>query len=114
MSIRGHDFHMHARREIQSLEIHCRIARLLTRDPQRVIGKALHNLNSWIQLHRNTALEAVYQEWLGILETRPPAEIAALLIAGDEGAIRLRQSSPFVGILSPQEIWSIKRSHATA
>lgn len=105
---------MHARREIQSLEIHRRISGLLISDPDRVIGKALHNLNSWILLHRNTALEAAYQEWLNILETQPPAEIAALLIAGDERAVRLRQSSPFVGILSPQEIWSIKRSHAAA
>ena len=105
---------MHARREIQSLEIHRRVARLLIAEPQQVIAKAQHNLNSWLQLHRNTVLESIYQEWWCILDSRTPEEIASLIVSNEEDAVRLRQSSPFVGILSPQEIWSIKRSHAAA
>lgn len=105
---------MHARREIQSLEIHRRVARLLITEPQQVIAKAQHNLNSWLQLHRNTVLESIYQEWWCILDSRTPEEIASLIVSNEEDAVRLRQSSPFVGILSPQEIWSIKRSHAAA
>ena len=105
---------MHARREIQSLEIHRRVARLLIKEPQQVIAKAQHNLNSWLQLHRNTVLESIYQEWWCILDSRTPEEIASLIVSNEEDAVRLRQSSPFVGILSPQEIWSIKRSHAAA
>lgn len=105
---------MHARREIQSLEMHRRIAELIMTDPQPVIGKAMLNLHSWLGRHRQTALEPVYQEWLGILETLPSGEIAALLVAEDQRAARLRQSSPFAGVLPAEVVWAIKRSHAAA
>lgn len=105
---------MHARREIQSLEIHRRIAGLLITDPEQVLGKAMNNLDTWLKSRNSPVPASAYQEWLGLLRTRTPEEIAALLISTDEHATRLRQSSPFAGILSPQEIWSIKRSHATA
>lgn len=105
---------MHAKRENQSLEIHRRIAGLLISDPDRVIAKALSNLDSWLGCQNPPTPGSAYQEWLGILQTRTPAELAALIVTNDEDVLRLRQSSPFVGILSPQEIWSIKRSHAAA
>jgi hypothetical protein len=105
---------MHARREIQSLEIHRRIAGLLIAEPERVIGKALSNLNSWITSRDASAPGSAYQEWLRLLQTHTPEEIARLIVATDEDMVRLRQSSPFAGILAPREIWSIKRSHATA
>lgn len=58
-----------------------------------------------------------WREWSGILE-RPLEEIIALLERDDEEGCRLRQSSPFAGILSPQEVWKLKRefkeSHAAA
>jgi hypothetical protein len=28
--------------------------------------------------------------------------------------VRMRQSSPFAGVLSPREVWEIKKHHATA
>jgi hypothetical protein len=105
---------MHARRENQSLEIHRRIAGILISDPDRVIGKAVSNLDSWLGFQNPPNPGSAYQEWIGILQNRTPAEIASLIVSNDEDAVRLRQSSPFAGILSPQEIWSIKRSHAAA
>ncbi len=105
---------MHSRREFQSLAIHRRIAGLLVQRPQQVIDKARANLVLWLKIHRGTALEVVYQEWMSLLDALPPAEISNLIVAEDERATRLRQSSPFVGILTPAEIWSIKRSHAAA
>ncbi len=44
----------------------------------------------------------------GILE-RALAEIIAVLERDDEEGCRLRQSSPFAGILSPQEVWKLNR-----
>ena len=105
---------MHARREIQSLEIHRRIAALLMTGPELVIGKALSNLDSWLASRNPSTPGSAYQEWRTLLHTRTPEEIASLIVSHDEDAVRLRQSSPFAGILSPQEIWSIKRSHAAA
>jgi hypothetical protein len=105
---------MHERREIQSLEIHRRIAGLLISDPSRVLAKATANLNAWLKSRNASASGSAHREWLSILQTLSAQEIASLIVSNDEQATRLRQSSPFVGILSPQEIWSIKRSHATA
>ena len=105
---------MHSRREIQSLEIHRRIAGLLITEPGQVIGKALGNLDSWLTSRNGPVPNSAYQEWRALLQTRTPEEIASLIVSDDEGAARLRQSSPFAGILSPQELWSIKRSHAAA
>lgn len=105
---------MHARREIQSLEIHRRIAGLLIANPEQVIGKAVGNLNSWLESRSHPTPGSAHQEWRGLLQTLTPEEIAALIVSNDEDAARLRQSSPFAGILSPQEIWSIKRNHAAA
>jgi len=48
---------------------------------------------------------------------RPVAEICAALIAETEEGQRLRQNSPFAGVLPPDEVWEIKsrlRRHATA
>ena len=41
-------------------------------------------------------------EWREILD-RPWPEIAALITGTDESAVRLRQSSPFAGVLTPSE-----------
>lgn len=105
---------MHSRREFQSLAIHRRIAGLLAERPRLVIDKAKANLASWLQIHQGTALETIYREWASLLDTLSSSEIAELIVAEDERATRLRQSSPFVGILTPAEIWSIKRNHAAA
>jgi hypothetical protein len=105
---------MHERRENQSLEIHRRIAGLLIAEPERVIGKALSNLNSWITSRDASAPGSAYQEWLRLLQTHTAEEIAKRIVSTDEDAVRLRQSSPFAGILPPREIWSIKRTNAAA
>ena len=52
---------------------------------------------------------SAYAEWSEILE-RPWPEVRGLLIADDEDSRRLRQSTPFVGILTPRERKAI---HAT-
>ena len=54
-------------------------------------------------------LRRCYEEWLEILDGRPLEKILELLNAEDEEARRLRQNSPFAGVLSPAEVWAIKR-----
>jgi hypothetical protein len=49
-------------------------------------------------------------EWLEILE-KPWSEIRSILLDEGERGKRLRQSSPFVGILSNRERWQIYRKH---
>jgi len=100
---------MHRRREIQSLEMHRRIAAMMAHDPSRVLGKAMANLHAWMERHQGSALEAVFREWQDLLAHSSPSEMAAFLVADDKRAVRMRQSSPFAGVLSPQEVWAIKK-----
>jgi hypothetical protein len=101
---------MHQCREQQSLEMHRRIAARLERDPDAVLAKALANLGRWHERHRGSALEPVFQEWRELLGSMSPAALAGFIAAEDERATRMRQSSPFAGVLSPREVWAIKKS----
>ena len=105
---------MHAIRERQSLAMHRRIAGLLAEQPEAVICKALDNLCRWAADVDPCEIPAAYSEWRNLLSGPPPDEIAALLVSEHEDAVRLRQSTPFAGVLSAHEVWKIKRSHETA
>ena len=77
---------------------------------RRFLEQARGNLRRWMA--RNGAapgLRRCYEEWLEILDRQPFEKILELLHAEDDEARRLRQNSPFVGILSPAEVWAIKR-----
>lgn len=52
--------------------------------------------------------EPAYQEWAAILKLDWPQVRTQLLREDDEGQ-RLRQSSPFVGILTARERWGFYR-----
>lgn len=80
--------------------MHCLIARKISRNP-RLLEVARENLKRWTRAHAGDA-PVVYLEWQQIL-SRPWAEVAALLTELSENATRLRQSSPFAGILTEAE-----------
>lgn len=92
-----------------SLALDRAVAERLQANPA-LLEQARGNLRRW--LARNGAapgLRRCYEEWLEILDRQPFEKILELLHAEDEEARRLRQNSPFVGILSPAEVWAIKR-----
>ncbi len=105
---------MHHLREAQSLAMHRRIAALIESDPESVLGKARSNLDGWLQRHQGSATEVVFREWLDVMSRMSPSEIATFIVSGSEQAIRMRQSSPFAGVLTPREVWAIKRGHEAA
>ena len=74
---------------------------------QAIVGKIDHD-TSLLEGVRDWASRrdaAAYREWCQILE-RPWPEIRAVLLDPGEEGKRLRQSSPFVGILTPRERWA--------
>jgi hypothetical protein len=87
---------------------------LLIERPDAVIGKALDNLQRWTARSDAAEVPAVYQEWRKLLLTGNPEAIAAILVSDDGDAVRLRQSTPFAGVLGAREIWKIKRCHEAA
>lgn len=94
--------------------MHRRIAAMLERDPDAVLGKAMRNLRAWMVGQRDGEVVEVFSEWMDLLAETPPDGIAAFLVSGSERAVRMRQSSPFAGVLTPREVWAIKRSHEAA
>jgi len=80
--------------------MHCLIARKITADPG-LIEIARRNLAAWSERY-GAGVPAALAEWRTLLD-RPWPEIAALITDPGESAARLRQSSPFAGVLAAAE-----------
>lgn len=97
-----------------SLAMGRRVAARLRQEPG-LLRIALDNLDRWGSLNANApSLLRCYAEWRDIL-SRPLEAICDLLSSDSEEARRLRQNSPFAGVLSAQEVWALKQRfrHAT-
>jgi hypothetical protein len=79
--------------------MHCLIARKISRNP-RLLEIARRNISRWIRARGNAS--DTHREWQRIL-SHPWPEVAAVLTELSENATRLRQSSPFSGILTEAE-----------
>ena len=84
-------------------DLHQQIAMMLRRDP-----KLIHNLADRLRSQMATARSSDeigdnHWEWYVILTLCPPLEVIRLLEDSSERAIRLRQNSPFVTLLSEDE-----------
>lgn len=95
----------HSWEDQRSLALGRAVADKLESHPE-LLAVAHTNLGRWIELSSEASL-AVHLEWREILEKNSLAEILALLRSESEEACRLRQSSPFAGLLFPQERWRI-------
>lgn len=97
-----------------SLELGRRTAARLRQQPD-LLQLAHDNLARWSRQNADApALLRCYEEWRGLLN-HPLEEICAVLTSESEASQRLRQNSPFAGILSSREVWELKQSfrHAT-
>jgi hypothetical protein len=63
---------------------------------------------------RQSASASALQEWKEILRSEPLEQVLSLLEEDSERPDRLRQSSPFAGILSPEERMEIMRAYDSA
>jgi hypothetical protein len=87
-----------------ALAYHLAVAERLRAEPEAVLERARQNLNRWMEGDAFGAGEqASLEEWQGIIgEADVDRLIEIMTDASDEGQ-RLRSSSPFVGVLSPEE-----------
>ena len=86
--------------EARSLAMHCLIARKIAADPA-LLDLARRNLAAWLARYGDEPPRAL-EEWREILG-RPWPDIAALITDPGESSARLRQSSPFAGMLTAAE-----------
>lgn len=90
----------HRRLDLRSLVMHTLIARKVARDPG-LLAVARENLRRWGERWGGDTPMWV-EEWQSILK-RPWREVAAFITELSPRATRLRQSSPFAGVLTAQE-----------
>ena len=90
----------------RSLALHDAVASKLERDP-RLVSIARTNLERWIRANPSPAL----QEWQDVLDRTPLPALVALLRSSGEYPARLRQSSPFAGVLTREERQAILEHH---
>ena len=86
--------------EARSLAMHCLAAQKVERNPA-LLREVRETLAAWRSRYGADAPRAL-EEWQAILERSWP-EIAALITDPGERATRLRQSTPFAGVLSARE-----------
>jgi hypothetical protein len=97
----------HSETDRVSLELARRVAERM-RWQSEVVDFARANLARWSQQNSSApSLLRCYAEWQQIL-SRPVEEICNLLCSESDNAQRLRQNSPFAGVLSPAEVWEVK------
>ena len=97
-----HGTSRHRRIDSRGLALHRYIAQTVTGDPQ-AIRTARMNIRRWSAsyIQAGAPVPAAFREWDAILAWQTPAAIARLLVARSERAVRLRQSSPFAGLVPP-------------
>ena len=101
----SHAFHSdHQRLDERSLALHAAVAAKLQRDPA-LIERARANLSRWRAWLNGNWMDA----WQLILDG-PLEGVVACLKERSERATRLRQSSPFAGLLTQQERRAIYES----
>lgn len=96
-----------------SLALARSVAERLCSRPE-LIAVARENLARWSRQNAaSPSLLRCYAEWEALL-ARSVGEVCDLLVAQTDEAQRLRQNSPFAGVLSPVEVWEIKALHRHA
>lgn len=98
----------------RSLELNRLVAEKIRRQPElmdRVRSSLDHTL---IEPRLSESCKDALREWQTILSLKPFEEILSLLVEDSDEGQRLRQSTPFTGIISQEERREIFRRHEQA
>jgi hypothetical protein len=86
--------------DARSLSLHCKIKRKIDQNPD-LLETPWRNLARWSE-SASGPVPAYINEWREILD-QPWPNVAAFITSFSDKAVRLRQSSPFAGVLNPKE-----------
>ena len=98
----------HARIDARSLALHRLVAQKIAENPE-LLEIARDNIRRWQSANHPPSV--ALDEWADVLNGRVE-EIAALLVDTSERATRLRQSTPFPGVLTQDERKAIYESYS--
>lgn len=76
---------------------------------KHIRGQSLGNLHRW---KANGVWNSAYHEWKKLLEHADDGELFAVLLGRDERSNQLRQSPPYVGMLSRDEVGRLNEEAA--
>ena len=93
----------------RSLAFDRAIANMIRAQPD-LLHHAQVTLDRWIQ-QRPPSVPPIFLQWQEILNCWPLERILDLLMSAEEEPRRLRQSSPFCGILSPEARLAILKEY---
>jgi hypothetical protein len=104
----------HRKLEERSLALHREIAQRIRRNPD-LLTRVRDRLSRDIHSGRfSISLTDAMQEWLDLLNSSSVEQVIELLVDQGENARRLRQSTPFAGILTQEERRHILEKHESA
>ena len=86
-----------------ALAYHYAIAARLIVAPEEVLDIARDNLRRWLKIHAGSSTSYALEEWQHLLDTRTVPELIAIITEDFDEGQRLRQSTPFVGVLPESE-----------
>jgi len=86
-----------------ALAYHREIAARLLASPDEVLDRARSNLKRWMKVHAGTGTVHALEEWQTLINTLLISELVAKMTEDSDEGQRLRQSTPFGGVLSEQE-----------
>ncbi len=87
--------------ELDELRRNMALAIVRRFEPRQIRAQILANLHRW---KAQGVWASAFDEWRGIAERGDDAELFAAMLGRDENAVRLRQSAPYVGLLSREEV----------
>lgn len=98
----------HSHREERALD-HARIVATILDDDPSLRARALRHTQRLLSSAGRDMARHDLEEWRSILEGYSPARLAAFLVSDTPRARRLRQSSPFLAVLTPEERERVRR-----
>lgn len=87
--------------QLDSLKLSLSLAVIRRRTAREIRAKIVANLHRWKQ---QGSWVSAYDEWNRIARSEDDGELFAAMLGRDENAVRLRQSMPYVGLLSQREV----------
>src|SRR5215469_7733345 len=95
--------------ELDELRLRMALAIVRQFTPAQVRAQILANLRRW---RRQGVWVAAFDEWRRIANSDDDGELFAAMLGRNEDAVRLRQSAPYAGLLSPKEVRRINEEAA--
>ena len=105
-------FSDHIRIEERSIALHRAVAERILGNP-KLMEEAIINLQRYLKQSFSDSRKPISPlvEWQELLENQSLEKILDFMVSDSERAKRLRQSSPFAGVLTPQERWRIYEAY---